>query len=296
MNRFSVLFLMLVFSVSLNAQEFSYGFKVGLNFSTLLADSEMDADGNSLETFDYNSGFHVGAAVIYRFTDLVGVKAELLFNQRGVKYAYDGSSFQIFTDDQDNQILSTGNRKFFLETVNSYIDIPLTAYYKIGSKLEVYGGVDIGFLVGSSGVGEYTYTSSNVPGFPDVDEVFELDYNYYGDDIAANTPIDAMNTDVVTIANNTRTITIPEKLGAYYLDYDEKDGSFYNVLDFGLTGGLAFYINSGLYISGTANYSLTDATNNFYDVSRTESNGLEYISRDDKDTNLSFQASIGFSF
>jgi len=295
MNRFSVLLLMLAFSVSLNAQEFSYGFKVGLNFSTLLADSEMDAAGNSLETFDYNSGFHVGAAVIYRFTDLVGVKAELLFNQRGVKYAYDGSSFQIFTDDQANRILSTGNRKFFLETVNSYIDIPLTAYYKIGSKLEVYGGVDVGFLVGSSGVGEYTYTSTNVPGFPDVDEVFELDYNYYQDDVAVNMPID-INTKVVTIANNTRTITIPEKLGAYYLDYEEKDGSFYNVLDFGLTGGLAFYINSGLYISGTANYSLTDATNNFYDVSRTESNGLEYISRDDKDTNLSFQASIGFSF
>lgn len=295
MNRLGTVLLISVFSLSLNAQEFSYGFKVGLNFSTLLADSEQDADGNDLESFDYNSGFHVGAAVIYRFTDLVGVKGELLFNQGGVKYIYEGPSFQIFTDDQNNEILSTGNRRFFIETVNSYIDIPLTAYYKIGEKLEIYGGVDLGFLVGSSGVGEYTYNSEDVPGFPDVNEVFELDFNYFSDKSAANTVIDE-NTDVVTIMNNTRNITIPERLGAYYLDYPEKDGAFYNIIDFGLTGGLAFYINSGLFISGTVNYSLTDATNNFYDISRTETNGLEYIPRNDKDTNLSIQTSIGFSF
>lgn len=295
MNRFKIVLLLCVFAISLNAQGFSYGFKVGLNFSTLLADSEVDANGNEVENFDYNSGFHVGAAVIYRFTDLVGVRGEFLFNQRGVKYTYDGPSFQVFTDNLGNEILSeNGNRRFFLETVNSYIDIPLTAYYKIGGKLEVYGGVDVGFLVGSSGVGEYIYTGE-IPGFPDADEVFELDFRYYSDDIAANTPIDE-NTEVVTIMNNTRSITIPQKLGAYYLDYDEKEGSFYNIIDFGLTGGLAYFINSGLFISGTANYSLTDATNNFYDISRVESNGTENISRNDKDTNLSFQVSIGFSF
>ncbi len=296
MNRFWIVFLISTFTLSLNAQEFAYGFKVGLNFSTLLADSEVDAAGNDLESFKYNSGFHVGASVIYRFTDLVGVKGEFLFNQKGVKYAYEGTSFQIFTDNEGTRILSPeGNRKFFLETVNSYIDIPLTAYYKIGGKLEVYGGIDIGFLVGSSGVGEYTYTSDNIPGFPGIDEVFELDFRYYSDNTAAETVIDA-NTEVITLMSNNRNITIPERLGAYYLDYPEKDGSFYNVLDFGLTGGLAYYINSGLFLSFTANYGLVDVTNNFYDISRTETNGTEHISRSDKDTNLSFQTSIGFSF
>jgi len=195
MNRFGIVLLLSIFSISIQAQEFAYGFKVGLNFSTLLADSEKDASGNDLETFDYNSGFHVGAAVIYRFTDLVGVRGEFLFSQRGVKYAYDGASFQVFTDNLGTQILSqNGTRRFFLETVNSYIDIPLTAYYKIGEKIEIYGGIDVGFLVGSSAVGEYTYTGE-IPGFPDVDEVFELDYRYYSDDIAANVVIDE-NTNV----------------------------------------------------------------------------------------------------
>jgi len=55
-------------------------------------------------------------------------------------------------------------------------------------------------------------------------------------------------------------------------------------------------LSSGLFVSGTVNYGLKDVTNNFYDISRVESNGLEYISREDKDTNLSIQASIGFSF
>ncbi|MFT5165009.1 MAG: hypothetical protein ACI8P3_000233 [Saprospiraceae bacterium] len=295
MNRFGIILLILGFSISLNAQGFSYGFKVGLNFSTLMADSEVDASGKDLETFKYNSGFHVGAAVIYRFTDLVGVKGEFLFSQRGVKYAYEGEGFQIFTDNLGTRILSeNGNRKFFLETVNSYIDIPLTAYYKIGEKLEVFGGIDVGFMVGSSAVGEYTYQGA-ILGFPAFDDVFELDFKYFGDNTASETTIDA-NTKVITVVNNSRNITIPERLGAYYLDYPEKDGSFYNIVDFGLTGGLAFYINSGLFVSGTVNYGLTDTTNNNYDISRVATNGLEYIPREDKDTNLSFQASIGFSF
>lgn len=295
MNRFRIIVLLMMTTFCLQAQEFAYGFKVGLNFSTLQADSELDANGAALETFDYNTGFHVGAAFIYRFTDLVGVRGELLYNQKGVKYGFDGQSFQIFRDDQNNQVLATnGRRQYFVEIVNSYISIPLTSYYKIGEKLEIFGGVDISFLVGSSGVGSYTYTGE-VPGFPDIDQLFELDYNYYGDDIAANTIINE-SAPVVTLMNNSRSITVPEKLGAYYLDYPEKDGSFFNVLDFGLTGGLSFYINSGLFVSGTVNYGLVDATNNFYDISRTETNGLEYISRDDTDTNLSFMASVGFAF
>jgi hypothetical protein len=295
MNRFGIIFFFVLTAFYLQAQEFAYGFKVGLNFSTLLADSELDANGMELESFDYNTGFHVGAAFIYRITDLVGVRGELLYNQKGVKYGYDGRGFQIFTDDQGTRILSTnGNRQFFLEVVNSYISIPLTAYYKIGEKLEIYGGVDVSFLVGSSGVGSYTYTGE-VPGFPDIDQLFELDYNYYSDESAANTVLNE-GASIFTLMNNSRSIKIPEQLGAYYLDYPEKDGSFYNILDFGLTGGLAFYINSGLFISGTVNYGLVDATNNFYDISRTETNNLEYVSRSDKDTNLSFMASVGFSF
>ena len=295
MNRFGITLLLSCFSLVLTAQEFAYGFKVGLNFSTLVADSELGPNGAELENFDYNTGFHVGAQFIYRFTDLVGVRGELLYNQKGVKYGYDGQGFQIFTDDQGTRVLSSnGQRQFFVEVVNSYISLPFTAYYKLGEKIEFFGGASVSFLVGSSGVGSYTYTGE-IPGFPDIDQLFELDYNYYGDEAAANTTI-GEGTPVVTLSNNSRTITIPEQLGAYYLDYPEKDGSFYKVIDLGLTGGLAFYINSGLFISGTVNYGLTDATNNFYDISRTETNGLEYISRDDKDTNLSFMASIGFAF
>jgi outer membrane protein with beta-barrel domain len=295
MNRFGILLMLFCFSISLNAQEFSYGFKVGLNFSTLLADSEVDANGNELESFKYNSGFHVGAAVIYRFTDLVGVKGEFLYNQRGVKYAYEGPGFQIFTDNMGNRILSAnGNRELYLETVNSYLDIPLTVYYKIGEKFEIFGGVDVGFLVGSTAVGSYTY-QGDIPGFPAFDDNFDLDYKYFSDKTASETVIDE-NTEVIKVMTNTRSITIPKELGAYYLDYPEKDGSFYNILDFGLTGGMAFYINSGLFISGTVNYGLVDATNDYYDISRVSTNGLEYIPRNDKDTNLSIQTSIGFSF
>lgn len=296
MNRLGIVLLVSVFTISLQAQEFAYGFKVGLNFSTLRADSEMDMNGNELETFNYSSGFHVGAAFIYRITDLVGVRGELLYNQKGLEYGYDGTGFQLFIDSEGDEVLSrNGDRKYFLDVSNSYIDIPISAYYKIGEKLEVYGGIYASILVASTAEGTFSYAGA-VPGFPDINEEFTLEYQYFGDTPLFPGGVTNTTENDVVLANNTRNITIPRQLGAYDLDFTEKDGSFYNILDFGLTGGLAFYINSGLFLSGTVNYGLVDTTNDFYDISRTETNGNEYISRADKDTNLSIQASIGFSF
>ena len=80
------------------------------------------------------------------------------------------------------------------------------------------------------------------------------------------------------------------------MDYPEKSGNFYNGFDLGVTGGFSFFLNGGLFIMLSGNYGLVDATNDFYDISRYESDGLEYIPRNDKDYNVSLQASVGFSF
>ena len=68
---------------SLSAQGFSGGFKAGLNFSTFDGDAEVDESGNILETFNNTTGFHVAATFAYAFTDLFGVKADLMYSQKG---------------------------------------------------------------------------------------------------------------------------------------------------------------------------------------------------------------------
>lgn len=279
----------LLLSFQAFAQELSYGFKVGLNFSTIKGPSEED-----LESFDYNSGFHVGGGVIYKITDRFGVKGEILFSQKGVKYGYDGPSAQLFTEDDGDKVLGTGTRRMQLNVSNSYIELPFTAYAKITERIEVFGGANINFLVGTSAVGEYVFSGA-IPDNPAVDIIVELDHSYFKDKVASPDDITA-DTEVIKIPNGIDELTIPKRVGAYYLDFPEKDGSFYNIIDLGLHAGVAYYLNGGLYLGVTVNYGLLDATNDFYDISKVSTDGLEYISRSDKDTNLSFQTSVGFSF
>ncbi len=150
------------------------------------------------------------------------------------------------------------------------------------------------FLVGSTAVGEFTYEGS-LPGNPDISFVQNLDHTYFKDGPASPDDIDEF-TEVIIFANALDVIRFPETVGAYYMDFPEKDGGYYNIMDFGIHGGFNFFLNGGLFLGFTANYGLVDVTNNFYDISRKDTNGQEYISRSDKDNSLSFQASVGFSF
>ena len=296
MNRFFTLIIIIISMAQLSmAQEIGYGIRVGLNFNRLNAPSEMDIDGNNLETFDYNTGFHVGGVFIFKFTDLVGARTGIFYSQRGMKYKYEGPSFQFFVNEiNGNQVKSEGDRIYRLTISNSYIEIPLTAYYKFGERFEIHGGFLFGILGSSTAVGEFDYKGS-LPGIPELDFVQNLDFNYRKDQPASPDDI-TDDTPVFEFLSTTNIVRFPQTVGAYYMDFPEKDGNFYNGFDIGLTAGFSFYLNGGLYIMFSGNYGLIDATNDFYDISRYESDGLEYIQRNDKDYNVSLQASIGFSF
>ena len=148
MKRYCILLILMFAFIHLGiAQEMGYGIRVGLNFNKLNGPSEVDMDGNNLETFDYNTGFHVGGVIIVKFTDLFGVKTGFFFSQRGMKYKYEGDSFQFFNEElSQDMVKSTGNRKYQLTVSNSYIEIPITAYYKLGDRFEFSGGILLGFF------------------------------------------------------------------------------------------------------------------------------------------------------
>lgn len=289
MTRVIILVVALFFtwSESMNAQELSYGFRVGLNVSSLNGDTEPG------ESYNTNTGFHVGGGVRVAFTDLFGIRGEVVFTQKGTKRTYEGDNAPFFFRGDNGKVLTTGNKSVSLNIANAYLEIPIMAYGKIGKKLEVYGGGYTSFLVGSTASGELIYENGRVEGNNNIIDPLNLtlDYNYSRQD--AGELID--NVDNISLEVGAETLEIPNTLSAYY-DLDEKDGKPYKVFDAGLSGGAAFFLNGGLYFSATATYGLIDVTNSDLDFSYSEINDLNFTTRDDKDKNLSFQFSLGFSF
>ena len=73
---------------SISAQDLSFGFKAGLNFSRINTEDIEQSGGVDLESYSGNSGFHLGVVVSNKITDNFGVRGELLFSQKGGRYEF----------------------------------------------------------------------------------------------------------------------------------------------------------------------------------------------------------------
>lgn len=286
MQRLFWIFCLLGIGLSASAQgEFSGGFKAGLNFSNFIAETETDD-----ESFDYNTGFHIGATFVYSITDLFGLKGELMYSQKGTQYSYNGPSYFTFYTSTGNQIFTTGNRRTDVSVANSYIDIPVMVYFKIG-QIELEAGVNGAFLIGSTGSGGITYSGTTAIGDPVEEFTTSFEASYFGDDPGLESILRAGN---VTL--NGIVAFLPESIGAYY-EAAENDSKKYKRFDAGLNAGISFFLNNGLYVGARANYGLVDITNQEQDIAVSElGSGNTFLTRDDNDQNLSLQASVGFRF
>ena len=282
-------FLICLLGQTLSGQ-ITYGFKAGLNFSKLVGPLEQDIDGKDVEKYEIGSGFHVGAAFNYKIYDRFGVRAELIYSQKGGNYKFDGPTYRVFEDQDGDLLVTMGTGTTSLKTANSYLDFPIMFYARMVPWLEVSLGVNAGILIGSTAQGELNYNGLT-PGGSEIDPVrFLLDYRYFKDDAGE---IVKEGDNFIMIGGNV--YDIPNTVGAYY-DFETKNGSFYNVFDLGLNAGVHFFINKGLFLGVRLNYGLLDVTNKNYEFSQTSLLGGAKIQRDDADKNLSIQTSIGFSF
>ncbi|MEZ4985920.1 MAG: outer membrane beta-barrel protein [Saprospiraceae bacterium] len=288
MRIFFTTILVFVATWAIQAQgEFSGGFKAGLNFNNFQTDALEPG-----ETYSTSVGFHIGDTFIYSVTDLFGVKGEFIYNQKGVQYTYEGDSYYtLYLRDLDAPFYATGTRKSDFNVTNSYLDIPLMVYYKIG-KLELEAGVNAGILVGSRGSGAVTFSGTAQNGTPISSFTANVDYAYYNNDRGRDALIAAEPFDLASGVIALRPVTV----GAYY-EAADNDENKYNTIDFGLNAGLAFFISKGLYIGARLNYGLTDVTNEAQDLSQVRLlPGNKYETRNDNDQNLSIQTSVGFRF
>lgn len=287
----NLFFLIFILSIPLsgNAQGLKFGFKTGMTISKINGPSEQ-ANGANLESNSTTGGFMVGAIIGYKFTDLAGIKCELLYNQKGTKYNFEGPGYQVFPTRTGGQITLTGDQRIDLDVSNSYLDIPLMAYGRLG-KLEFEGGISIGLLLAGSATGELELNGVAASGAPAGTFNGVLDYRYNRDN-----PGIVTTPDLVALNIDGQDVNVPKILTAYY-PFTTDRGRYYNVLDFGLVGGINYYWNQTLYLGARVNYGLSDVTaNDGYDVSKIDSNGGNFINQSDKDQNLSIQISLGFSF
>ena len=276
--------LLILTTTLLSAQGFSGGFKAGLNFSTF--EGELEGNGDvTLESFKRTTGFHVGATFAYAVTDLFGFKADLMYSQKGTERVYEGPSFlYIYTD--NGQDLVRGDRRGNQDFINSYIDIPVMVYYKIG-PIELAAGPSIGFMINSAGSGGVRYT--NTPYGPDVEIPVSYEANYFRDETGAG----SINTFSETPIPGTN-VFLPNSVGAYY--NSPTDENLFRRFDFGAVAGISFYLNNGLYIGGRYSLGLTDVTRVENDLAaQLDENGDRQF-RDDNDRNRSIQVSLGFRF
>ena len=272
------------------SQDVKVGFKAGLNSSRFSGPAETDDAGKSLETFNSNTGFIVGITLALPFTKEFGVRGELLYGTNGGRKIFESeAAYQSFKTVNNATQIVNGDKRQNINVFNSYIQLPLTVYYKFFKKIELSTGLCPSFLVSSTGTGELKQIIKSSNTLPDGTLIQDLEHNYFSNDI--NTKLG----DPVKFNLNSEEIATTTKLSAYE-EYSSKNGNLYNSFDLGILVGAAYYFNSSLFVGARLYYGLSDVTNNNMDIALNKLNNNKLIYRTDVDKNLDYQFMVGFQF
>ncbi|MDX5347408.1 MAG: PorT family protein [Hymenobacteraceae bacterium] len=136
------------------------GLRGGLNYANATGDG---ADDNS----EYKFGAHAGLTFHYDLSEMVGLKLETIYSNKGYKYESDVRSNGIDVETDINTALS-------------YIDVPLLANVKAG-PLFFEVGPQLSFLITGKDKFKQKTRDSNgneVAGFPDRDEERDIEDLY----------------------------------------------------------------------------------------------------------------------
>jgi hypothetical protein len=291
MAKLILLFTLMLSNFIVHAQDLKFGFIAGMNMNKLSGPVEKDNQGLNLESYDWNTGFMVGATFTWMPSELMGLKGEFVFTQRGSKRAFEGPSYYWFTNTSGTRISTTGTRRIDIDISNAYISLPIMGYIKPLRWIEFHGGANIGFLISSSAFGELFYEGKTTGGVSIQKFSHEIDANYFGD-----FPLKmSFASPAASVQIGTEKVLIPQSAGAYF-EFPEDRGKLYRVPEIGVLGGISIYFNKSLYLSLRANKGLTDVTKSKADVSLQQLDAdKKFISRSDSDNNLTFHAAIGFS-
>lgn len=291
----------LVSTFQVNGQDYRFGIRGGLSYSQFLGQQINDA--NFTESYSLNNGIHFGVTLAYHLTDNFGFRTEVAYNQIGTKYRFESESAPYVFRFGLQREIRYGKMIRELDVNNSYIHVPIMAFFKPIKKLELYGGIYTQFLIIPTAGGSIDFTDPAPTGNIDDGDLKNYSFfqtieaNYYGDDPRQSTSNQGLVVSL-NIDNELQRITMSRGASGYFeLDADEKLATKYNWFDAGLEGGFSYFVNNSLYVGITGMYGLIDVTNDRADVDYFELNEFgKYQFTDDFDRNFSLQVSMGFKF
>lgn len=125
MKNLFLVAIIAMFSLTINAQEFKFGAKAGLNLASISGDPE---------NVDMRTSFHVGGIVELEFTEKFSLQSEVVFSNQGAKTEEEYVDFNIETKSESTLKLS-------------YINVPVLAKYYVIKGLSLEAGPQVSFLI-----------------------------------------------------------------------------------------------------------------------------------------------------
>jgi opacity protein-like surface antigen len=113
-------------TISMSAQEVTFGAKAGLNLASI--------SGDETDDLDSRTGFHVGAVAEFALSEKFSLQPELLYSTQGAKF--DESAFE-----QGVEVRGETTVKL------DYILLPVMAKYYLAEGLSFEAGPQLGVLV-----------------------------------------------------------------------------------------------------------------------------------------------------
>lgn len=281
-------------SLFMSAQH-RFGVRAGINYSRFSGDLEVN------ESYSFASGFHFGFNYTYQFTPTIGLRAELLYLQKGTKrYFKDDNAFNVIipADPGVTRFVEEGKVDFFVNYSHTHFSIPLTAQFQLTPKIEVFGGFSIDMLFGPVGAGIMYFESASRS-----DQIkYELNYDHnYRKDVPGGLPNGNFGqAQFTSLIINGEPEDIIRIRGAYYdntqAELDDL-GYKFNFFNASVQAGFNVFLNKGFYVGLRGELGLMDVTNNKMDFSLKEVDAEgALIPRADRDVTQNISLSFGFRF
>lgn len=144
MKRFIVIAILL-FTVSLSAQEMRFGVKGGVNLSSLRYDPEPDHD------LKLKTGFLVGGIIQYKLKENFALEAQLLYAQQGVKEEFRTPELIGGPNNPPDPSIGPGYQTSEGKINLKYINLPILARYYFTEYLSINAGPQLGYLISAKG-------------------------------------------------------------------------------------------------------------------------------------------------
>lgn len=287
MNKYIISLLLILISWSdISGQ--SFGIRAGLNYTKFSGPLEQGVN----ERFSLTNGFHFGVNYAYKFADIFSIKGELLYTQIGSKYNFDGDSYYKVPLQGNAFFYEKGYSSVNLKVSNAYVSLPITFQWEASKKIELFAGGYVSYLVGPRGTGTLYFTQYT----EEIGIKQSLIHNYYSD-VAGGVATSSTQGPWLEVGG--KTVQLARDAGAYYnLLPSEKEADLYKAFDYGLIGGLNYFINKGFYVGLRYEYGLRDVTDDRVDFLRKTFDEANQVAMKANhfDRNVGIEVSFGFRF